>query len=222
MRSAAAVEFADEASEGVASAIKAAGIIAIIRGDFTVEQTVAITETLVRESITVIEVALNSTHALDSIDAVRRAFGDAALIGAGTVRSAGDVDRAVAAGARFAVAPSFVLTTLDRARAHHLFYLPGVLTPTEAERAYTAGCRMQKLFPSDALGPRYLSALRTPLNEIEFVPTGGVSADNIALYAAAGAVAVGVGSSLVAGPRQSLDELAERARSLRRAWQEAR
>jgi 2-dehydro-3-deoxyphosphogluconate aldolase/(4S)-4-hydroxy-2-oxoglutarate aldolase len=81
---------------------------------------------------------------------------------------------------------------------------------------------MVKLFPADLLGPAYLKALRAPLDDVEFVPTGGLAADNLPDYVRAGAVAVGVGSALIAGPQQSLDEIRTRAAQLRAAWERAK
>jgi 2-dehydro-3-deoxyphosphogluconate aldolase/(4S)-4-hydroxy-2-oxoglutarate aldolase len=80
---------------------------------------------------------------------------------------------------------------------------------------------MVKLFPADMLGPAYLKALRAPLNDIEFVPTGGISAENLASYIRAGAVAAGIGSALISGPHQTTQEIVIRAKALRAAWQEA-
>lgn len=206
----------------VGAAITDAGIIAMIRGDFSVAQTVAIGRTLVDESVCVLEVALNSTHALDGIAALRAELGERALVGAGTVRTPDDLDLAIDAGAQFAVSPMFDTDTVERSHERGMFYLPGVLTPTEALAAHAAGCRMLKLFPSDVFGPRYLGAMRAPLDDLRFVPTGGVNAENIGAYSAQGAAAVGVGSALVAGPDQPLDDLAQRARALYAAWQGAR
>jgi 2-dehydro-3-deoxyphosphogluconate aldolase/(4S)-4-hydroxy-2-oxoglutarate aldolase len=125
------------------------------------------------------------------------------------------------AGARFSVAPNFDAEAVALAQANNFLHLPGVFTATEAETAVRAGCRLLKLFPSDMLGPRYLKALRAPLDDIQFVPTGGISAANIGDYRRAGAFACGIGSALVSNPAQSVSELAERARALRRAWDEA-
>jgi Entner-Doudoroff aldolase len=222
MSSAASIEPRFDPHDAVAERIREGGIIAMIRGDFPVAHMLAIGETLADASISIIEVTFNSANALEAIAALGERLADRALIGAGTVRSPEDVDRALAAGARFAVSPILDEGTLARAGARGLFYMPGVMTPTEAAAANRAGVRMLKLFPSDLLGPRYLRALRAPLDELEFVPTGGVSADNVGDYAAAGAVAVGVGSALVAGPDQPLADVARRARALRRAWREAR
>jgi 2-dehydro-3-deoxyphosphogluconate aldolase/(4S)-4-hydroxy-2-oxoglutarate aldolase len=102
-----------------------------------------------------------------------------------------------------------------------LLHLPGVFTPTEAQNAFVAGCRMVKLFPSEIVGPRYIKAIRAPLDDIEIVPTGGISAENVAEYVKAGIVAAGIGSALVTGPNQDLADLANRARTLRQAWNAA-
>lgn len=209
------------AQDEAGTAIRAAGIIAIIRGPFTPEQALAVAETLVAEDVRVIEVALNHPGALDAIELLQCRLGDQALIGAGTVTSPAQVDLALGAGARFAVAPNLDASAWHQANRHGLLYLPGVLTPTEIATAHGLGVRMMKLFPV-TLGPEYLSALRGPFAEIEFVPTGGVDVENIRLYASAGAVAVGVGSALVTGPDQPQYELASRARAFRREWSAAR
>ena len=76
------------------------------------------------------------------------------------------------------------------------------------------------VLPVDAAGPGYLKALRAPLNDIDFVPTGGVTPENAGRYRHAGAFAVGAGSALVGGPDQSIDDLASRAEAFRKAWDE--
>lgn len=208
--------------EQVSAQIKRGGIIAVLRGDFPVEQVLRVAATLVEAGLWIVEVTLNSSDALAAIAALRRHFDEGSLlVGAGTVRTADQVTAAIAAGAQFSVAPNFDPAAVARAQAAGSLHIPGVFTPTEAQRAFAAGCRLLKLFPADALGPAYLKALRAPLNDVEFVPTGGVSAENLAAYVRAGAVAVGVGGALVAGPQQPLAELAGRARALRAAWQAA-
>ncbi len=144
------------------------------------------------------------------------------IIGAGTVRTAAQFDEAIAAGAQFTVAPNFDPATVARALQADVLHLPGVFTPTEAQTAFAAGCKMLKLFPSDVVGPQYLKAMRAPLDDILFVPTGGITPDNVGDYIRAGAAAVGLGSALVTGPNQSMDDLAARAGKLRSAWQEAK
>ena len=84
-----------------------------------------------------------------------------------------------------------------RARELSAAYLPGALTPTEIVTAWNSGAAAVKLFPARLGGPRYLRDLREPLPDIPIVPTGGVSAENVGEWFAAGAVAVGVGGTLI-------------------------
>ena len=209
-------------SQDTTQRIKQDGLIAIIRGDFPVQRMIEIGEAVRAGGIALLEVTLNSTGALEAIAALRRTLGDTMLIGAGTVRSVAQAEAALAAGAAFMVAPNFDPAVVAYAQAADRLHLPGVFTPTEAETAYRAGCPMLKLFPADAVGPVYLKAIRAPLNDIDFVPTGGITTANIAEYGRAGAAAVGIGSALVRGPQQSLDELQTLAAALRQAWTQGR
>jgi 2-dehydro-3-deoxyphosphogluconate aldolase/(4S)-4-hydroxy-2-oxoglutarate aldolase len=94
-----------------------------------------------------------------------------------------------------------------------------VSIPPPKQTAHAAGSRLLKLFPANVGGPAYLKALRAPLDDIQFVPTGGIGPENAAAWAKAGAAALGVGSALVTGPHQPMADLIERARALRQAWQ---
>ena len=208
-------------ASAMAERIRAQGLVAIIRGNFTRQQILAIGEVLLAAGTPVMEVTLNTTDALGAIAALRQQFGDQLIVGAGTVRTAEQLQQTVAAGAQFTVAPNLDLATVDQAHQHDLLHLPGVFTPTEVQTAFVAGCRMVKLFPSEIVGPRYLKALRAPLDDVDLVPTGGITPENIADYVRAGAAAAGIGSALVTGPNQSLDDLAARARALRSAWDAA-
>lgn len=201
--------------------IKTCGLIAIVRGQFTVEQVLTIGETLAAAAVTVLEITLNTSDALLAIAQLRGRFSDSLLIGAGTVRTVAQWHQAYNAGAQFTVAPNLDLATVAAANEHQFLHLPGVFTATEAETAYRAGCRVLKLFPSDAVGPSYLKALRAPLDDVAFVPTGGITSANVGEYRRAGALACGIGSALVSGPGQGLPELRWRAESLRQAWDEA-
>jgi 2-dehydro-3-deoxyphosphogluconate aldolase/(4S)-4-hydroxy-2-oxoglutarate aldolase len=203
-------------------AIRSAGLIAILRGDFAVDDMLRLGEALLAGGVTILEVTLNSPQALQALPQLRQRLGQAMLIGAGTVRYATQVQPALEAGAQFLVSPNYDPATVARARMAGLLHLPGIFTASEAQTAFADGCSMLKLFPADTVGPAYLKALRAPLEDVEFVPTGGISLDNIGAYARAGAVAVGLGSQLVAGRGQDPAELTARARALCAAWQEAR
>jgi Entner-Doudoroff aldolase len=201
--------------------IGAAGLIAIVRGRFEPAQVLAIGETLAEAGVTVVEITLNSSNALAAIGQLRGRLEGVVLVGAGTVRTVAQFRQAADAGAAFTVAPHFDGETVTAALERGVLHVPGVFTATEAEMAHRAGCRLLKLFPSEIVGPAYLKALRAPLDDLRFVPTGGISADNIGQYRRAGAFACGIGSSLVTGPSQSLVELAHRARELLQAWEAA-
>jgi 2-dehydro-3-deoxyphosphogluconate aldolase/(4S)-4-hydroxy-2-oxoglutarate aldolase len=208
--------------EAASEKIRQNGIIAILRGDFSVEDMIRIGEALLKGTVTVMEVTLNSPAALTALPRLRKQFGDEMLVGAGTVR---DVDQARAAreaGAQFIVSPNFDAESVSFARMNGLLHLPGVFTATEAQTAFAAGCRMLKLFPMEVGGPAYLKAIRAPLNDIDFVPTGGVSLENIADYARAGAIAVGLGSKLVLNREQFSNDLTARAEALRQAWEQGK
>ena len=199
--------------------IKDEGIVAIVRGDFPAQKVVEIGDALLAAPVLVMEVTLNTRGALELIGMLRARFGENMVIGAGTVRTAQQFDAAAAAGAQFTVAPGSNSEVIAQAGTADILHIPGVFSATEADRARADGARLLKLFPADIGGPAYLKALRAPLDDIEFVPTGGIGPENAAAWANAGAAAIGAGSSLVTGPNQPMADLIERARALRRAWQ---
>lgn len=198
------------------------GLIAIVRGNFPAAKVIEIGDALLASPVLIMEVTLNTTGALDAITLLRERFGDKMLVGAGTVRTVAQFDEAIAAGAQFTVSPNLDMATVARALASDILHLPGVFTPTEAQQAFVAGCKLVKLFPSEVVGPRYLKAIRAPLDDIKFIPTGGITPDNVGEYIRAGASAVGLGSALVTGPDQPLDDLITRARAIRAAWKAAK
>ena len=209
-------------TEQMQTQVKKEGLIAILRGDFPMENIFKIAKAVDEAGVPILEVTLNSSGALEAIAALRERFGPAGMvIGAGTVRTAPQVDAAIGAGAQFIVSPNFEPAAVARSQAQDVLHLPGIFTPSEAHNAAAAGCTMLKLFPSDAVGPKYLKALRAPLNDIDFVPTGGINAGNVADYVKAGAVALGIGGALISGPDQTVEEIAARAKALRSAWEQA-
>lgn len=195
------------------------GIVAIVRGDFPAQKILEIGDALLAAPVLVMEVTLNTPGALELIRMLRARFSENMYIGAGTVRTANQFDAAVAAGAQFTVAPGLNPAVVTQARKADILHIPGVYTATEAETASAAGSRLLKLFPANIGGPAYLKALRAPLDDIQFVPTGGIGPDNAAAWARAGAAALGVGSSLVTGPYQPMADFIQRARALRQAWE---
>lgn len=200
--------------------VKQLGIIAIVRGGFPMADIIEMGDALLAAPVLVMEVTMNTPGALDAIQTLRQRYGDNMLVGAGTVRTAAQVEAAVDAGAQFIVSPNFDRASVRKSHQRGVLHLPGVFTGTEAQDAFAAGCSLVKLFPADLVGPAYVKALRAPLDDIGFVPTGGIGLDNIGEYAKVGAVAVGVGSSLIPKPGQdwSNAEIITKARALRAAW----
>ena len=198
------------------------GLVAIVRGNFPNAKLLEIGDALLASPVLVMEVTLNTTGALAGIALLRERFGDKMLVGAGTVRTVQQFRDAIAAGAQFTVSPNLDLATVEAAIMADILHLPGVFTPTEAQQAFVAGCKMVKLFPSEVVGPKYLKAIRAPLDDIKFIPTGGITPDNVGDYIRAGAAAVGLGSALITGPDQPMDDLIKRARAIRAAWKEAK
>lgn len=208
--------------QDTAERLKHAGIIAIVRGDFSLKHILRAADALRSANVTTIEVTLNTPGVLEAIAQLRRTFSDTMLVGVGTVRTRAQAEQAVDAGAQFLVSPNFDAASVAFSQTRDMLHLPGVFTATEAQTAFAAGCRMVKLFPADMFGPAYLKALRAPLDDIEFVPTGGISARNISDYARAGAVAVGVGSALLTDNTQSVEEIFARGAALRAAWKQVK
>lgn len=193
-------------------------VVAILRG-LTPSEALDVGKALLEEGIRVLEVPLNSPDALASIARLTGAFGEEALIGAGTVMSEREVIEVAAAGARLVVSPNTHAGVIGRAVELGLECLPGFLTATEAFTALAAGARQLKLFPAASVGPAYVKALREVLPVTTGVwAVGGTGAHDLASWLEAGAVGIGVGGALYRAG-DSAQRVRERARALRAAWQ---
>jgi 2-dehydro-3-deoxyphosphogluconate aldolase/(4S)-4-hydroxy-2-oxoglutarate aldolase len=182
----------------------------------------AVVGALAAGGIRAIELTMTMRGALDAL-ATLAASEDGVLIGAGSVLDAETARMTIVAGARFVVAPVFSPSLVEMCHRYDVAAIPGALTPTEILAAWQAGADLVKVFP--ASGPDYLKNLRGPLPQVRLMPTGGVSAENVGAYLAAGAVAVGVGGALVdknAIARGDLAALTQEARRLVEAIRLAR
>ena len=119
------------------------------------------------------------------------------MIGAGTVFTAADADRVVAAGARYVVSPCVSAEVGAACRRLNVPSLMGTLTPTEVFHALQAGSTAVKVFPASTVGTGHLKALRSVFPKVTFMPTGGVDASSVGEWVKAGAACVGVGGKLV-------------------------
>ncbi|WP_041844119.1 bifunctional 4-hydroxy-2-oxoglutarate aldolase/2-dehydro-3-deoxy-phosphogluconate aldolase [Thermotoga sp. RQ7] len=133
-----------------------------------------------------------------------------AVVGAGTVTSVEQCKKAIESGAEFIVSPHLDEEISRFCKEKGIFYMPGVMTPTELMRAMKLGHTILKLFPGEVLGPTFVKAMKGPFPNVKFVPTGGVNLDNVCEWFKAGVLAVGVGSALVKG---TPDEVKEKARA---------
>jgi 2-dehydro-3-deoxyphosphogalactonate aldolase len=171
-------------------------IIAILRG-IRPEEAESIGLALERAGIAIVEVPLNSPNAFESISILSRAIGDRMLVGAGTLTTPQQVAEVAAAGGRLIVTPHADTAIVRAAKAAGLFAVPGFFNPTEAFALLHAGADAIKLFPSEVLGVPMLKALLAVLPTSTIViPVGGIDADKIAPWMAAGALGVGAGSSI--------------------------
>lgn len=171
-------------------------VMAILRG-LGPRETVSRAEALWDLGVRVLEVPVECEAAYASFEAAAAAARDRGLtLGAGTVYDGTQVDRVLALGAAFAVAPGFDAAVSARCRERALPYLPGVASASEIQAALRCGHRWLKVFPARELGPEWIRALRAPFPDLSFVATGGVDAGNAPAFLAAGAKAVAVGSAL--------------------------
>lgn len=192
-------------------------LVAILRG-LRPDEAVAIGTALIEAGFRLLEVPLNSPEPYRSIAALAQAFGDQALIGAGTVVRPEEVDRLQAAGGRLVVMPHQDVEVIRAAKATGLVCVPGVATPTEAFAALRAGADALKLFPAEALGPATLKAWRAVLPAgTPLLPVGGITPEGMERWRDAGASGFGLGSALYR-PGASAQEVAERARAFVASW----
>lgn len=146
--------------------------------------------------VRIVEVTFTVPEAPALIAELRARHGDELLIGAGTVLSAAQAEDAIAAGAEFLVSPGFDARLMGVARSNDVLMVPGTLSPSEVMAALRAGAIAVKLFPAEAVGPRYLRALLAPLPGLAVIPSGGISARNASEWISSGAIAVGIGGAL--------------------------
>lgn len=153
-------------------------------------------QALVDGGLTVVEVVLRTPAAIDCLGEIARNVPDA-IIGAGTVLTPEQAEKVIAAGAQFIVCPGLHEPIVRMAQEAGLPIFPGVSTATEAQVAYNMGLRAMKLFPASLCGGiPMLKALGAVFKDVKFMPTGGVSAANLAEFLAVPSVIACGGSWL--------------------------
>lgn len=195
-------------------------IIAVLRG-LTPPEARPVTEALIDAGITMIEVPLNAPMPYASLQSMVAAFSGQATLGAGTVLAPEEVLRVAQIGVQMVLSPDTNQRVIMAAKKAGLLCYPGVMTPTEGLTALRTGADGLKLFPGALIGPAGLAALSAILPpHTSCLPFGGVSADTIPDWVAAGATGFGIGAALYVPGRAPAD-VAARARDLVAACDEA-
>lgn len=176
--------------------IRRTGIIAIMRAKSS-DQLIAAADAIRLGGVRAIEVTMTTPGALAVIEQAQARFQGEVLFGAGSVLDPETARAAILAGADFIVAPTLKLETIALCNRYGVPVMPGCYTPSEMQAAWEAGADMLKFFPADFGGPGFVKAVLAPLPQLEIVPVGGVTLETAADFIRAGAVALGVGSSLV-------------------------
>ena len=194
----------------------------IVLGD--ISHAVPMARALVAGGIRMLEVTLRTPQALACIEAIARDVPEA-VVGAGTVRSAADVQACAMAGARFAVSPGYTHAVGQACRDAGLPLLPGVATASEVMQAQEGGWTELKFFPAmQAGGAAMLKAWAGPFGDLRFCPTGGVTTGNAAeLLALSNVVCVGgswltPADALARGGWAQVTALAHQASRLQRSF----
>lgn len=204
---------------GVLHALGDLGLVPVVKIE-RVEDAVDLARALLAGGLPCAEITFRTEAAEEAIRQISSSLPDM-LVGAGTVLSVDQAERAVSAGAQFIVFPGFNQKVVDWCLENEIPVIPGVVTPTEIEMARDRGLEILKFFPAEAMGGiATLKAIGAPYGDVKFVPTGGINRDNLADYLALPNVHCCGGSWLVkanlisAGKFDEITQLTQDAMSL--------
>jgi len=178
-------------------------IIAIIRGAQP-DDVLQIAGALYEGGVECVEITLNSADALRVIESLATKMEGRITVGAGTVLNAASAGDSVSAGAKFIISPMLDIDTIHKTKDLGAVSIPGAFTPTEIFTAFSNGGDIIKVFPGTG-GPAFIREVLAPFPYIPLMPTGGINLTNILDFKNSGAVAFGIGKSLV-DTRQKITE----------------
>lgn len=182
---------------GAVGRVRELGLLPVVELD-AAEDAEPMLDALTAAGLPAAEITLRTAAGLEALRTLRATRPDA-FVGAGTVRTLADAERVIEAGAQFVVSPSTYPELIELCLTAGVPAFPGACTPTEVDAAVRAGAPLVKFFPAEAMGgPGFLKALAGPFRDVQFVPTGGVNAANLAAYLVLPQVAACGGSWMVA------------------------
>ncbi len=192
----------------VISKLKEEKLVAVVRAE-SKEQGEKIIDAIVAGGINFIEITMTVPGAIDVIKELSNKYksNENIVIGAGTVLDAETARMAILAGAKYVVSPALNVDTIKMCNRYRVAVIPGIMTVKEAVEALEMGVDVLKVFPGNAFGPSIIKAFKGPLPQANFMPTGGVSIDNVDKWLNAGAIALGTGSNLTVGAKTGDYEL---------------
>ncbi|MDR0323889.1 MAG: bifunctional 4-hydroxy-2-oxoglutarate aldolase/2-dehydro-3-deoxy-phosphogluconate aldolase [Treponema sp.] len=159
------------------------GIVPVIKID-DAQKAVPLAKALASGGIPCIEITFRTAQAEDAIKNIAKAMPEM-LVGAGTVLTKEQVDKAIDAGAKFIVSPGFNPNVVSYCTAKGIPIVPGCVNPSDIERALDHGLEAVKFFPAEqAGGIEYIKAIAAPYPQLKFMPTGGINAENLSRYIA--------------------------------------
>jgi 2-dehydro-3-deoxyphosphogluconate aldolase/(4S)-4-hydroxy-2-oxoglutarate aldolase len=176
-------------------------------------------EALQRGGVLSIELTLSTPGVWEELPLLRERFGGSLEIGVGTVTEAEDAETALDLGAAYIVTPVTDPGVIEACIRRGVPVYPGGLTPTELHTGWKLGATAVKVFPASTVGAGYVSQLRGPFPDIEVIPSGGVTIEDVPAWIRAGALAVSLGGPLLGdafkgGDLQGLTARARRVRQL--------
>ncbi|MGH7827264.1 MAG: bifunctional 4-hydroxy-2-oxoglutarate aldolase/2-dehydro-3-deoxy-phosphogluconate aldolase [Candidatus Binatia bacterium] len=180
-------------------------LVAVVRSK-TADEALALACGAVEAGIRFVEITMTVPGALSVID--RLVLRGDLHVGAGTVLSKGQAEKAIAAGAQFVVSPSLELDLIPLCRSAGVPCFPGAATPTEVLTASRAGADLVKIFPADLVGgPDFIRQMLGPFPDVRFMVSGGVNKSNVQDYVRVGVIGICLGSAFLSNllSQQGLD-----------------
>ncbi len=193
--------------EQILEKIKESGLVAVVRAE-TADQAKKITEACIKGGCAAVEITFTVPKAHKIIEELANTYSEnEILIGAGTVLDSETARIAILSGAQYIVSSSFDEATAKLCNRYRIPYMPGCMTLKEITTAIEYGVDVVKIFPGNVLKIDFIKAVKGPMPQVEMMPSGGVSVDNVKEWIKAGCVAVGAGGSLIAGAKTGNYEL---------------